>query len=157
MIIFLHASVGVTVGLLFLPRLIWRLINTEPEPDPAPNWQHLAAKGAHWALYFVLIAMPISGWFGFGIPVFKYFGTFEIPSFMGTGFFESAFATNLGFTFEVWEPPLDYFHKNIMGQKVLWVLILVHVGAALYHHFKMKDNTLKRMLPGGKTESDSNY
>lgn len=156
-IIFLHASVGITVGLLFLPRLIWRIFNVEPEPDPAPRWQHLAAKGAHWALYFVLIAMPLSGWFGFGIPVFKYFGTFELPSFMGTGFFESAFATKMGFTFEVWEPPIDYFHKNIMGQKVVWVLILVHVGAALYHHFNMQDNTLRRMLPGSKPEPSKQH
>lgn len=148
-VIYLHASLGITVGVLFLPRLIWRQINPEPELDPAPKWQHRAAKSAHWALYFVLIAMPLTGWFGFGIPWFEYFGMFEIPSFLGTGIFETPLVTNLGLTFEEWEAPLDYFHKNIMGQKVLILLLLVHIGAALYHHFGAKDDTLRRMLPGG--------
>ena len=151
-VVFIHASLGITVGLLFLPRLIWRMKNVEPLADPAPHWQHLAAKCAHWALYFALIAMPLTGWFGLGIPSFKFYGLFDVPSFLGTGIFESSFVTNMGLTFEEWEAPLDYFHKNIMGQKVLWVLILVHAGAALYHHFAMKDNTLKRMWPGGKPD-----
>lgn len=110
----------------------------------------MAAKAAHWMLYFVLIAMPITGWFGFGIPTFKYFGTFELPSFLGTGFFDLPFIANSGQTFDVWEPPLDYFHKNIMGRWVLWILILVHVSAALYHHFVQRDNTLRKMVPGMK-------
>lgn len=149
-VVYLHASLGITVAVLFLPRLIWRIKNIEPRPDPAPKWQHIAAKAAHWALYFVFIAMPLSGWLGFGVPSLTFYGMFDIPSFMGTGIFDWSVIANTGLTFEEWEKPLDYFHKNIMGQKILWMLILVHVGAALYHHFGLKDKTLKRMWPGGK-------
>ncbi len=58
----------------------------------------------------------------------------------------------LGLTFEVFEVPFDFFHKQIGGAWLVWMLIAVHVGAAVYHHRVLKDNTLRRMLPGTKVE-----
>jgi|SaaInlV_100m_DNA_5_1039725.scaffolds.fasta_scaffold02841_5 cytochrome b561 len=146
----LHAMFGLTVGILFLPRLIWRLINVEPEHDPAPHWQHLASKIAHWILYLFIFAMPLTGWLGFGMPAVNFYGLFDIPTLNGTGFFESSFAENMGLVFEEWEKPIDFVHVNILGRLFVWMLILVHVAAALYHHFVQKDNTLRKMVPGMK-------
>lgn len=143
-----HTMVGTTVLLLFLPRLIWRKCNPEPDPDPAPHWQHMAAKASHFALYFILIAAPLSGWLGTGGRQVNMFGLFGVTTFRGSGFFESSFALERGITFEEFEIPVDFFHKHIMGDWVIWMLISVHVAAALYHHFVQKDNTLRRMLPG---------
>ena len=144
----IHTMCGTTVLLLFLPRLIWKIINPEPHPDPAPRWQHLAAKASHFALYFVLIAAPLSGWLGTGGRQVNFFGLFSVPTFRGTGFFDSSFAIERGITFQEFEIPVDFFHKQIMGEWVVWMLISVHVGAALYHHFVQRDNTLRRMAPG---------
>jgi cytochrome b561 len=146
----IHTMLGTTVLLLFLPRLVWKLLNPEPHPDPAPQWQLLAAKFSHFALYFILIAAPLSGWLGTGGRQVNMFGLFGIPTFRGSGFFESTFATSRYITFPEWEIPVDFFHKQIMGEWVVWMLIAVHVAAALYHHFAQKDNTLRRMLPGIK-------
>ncbi len=146
----IHTMLGTTVLILFLPRLIWKLSNPEPEPEPAPRWQLLAAKASHFALYFVLIAAPLSGWLGTGGRQVNFFGLFGIPTFRGSGFFESSFAIERGITFEVWEIPVDFFHKQIMGEWVVWILIMIHLCAALYHHFGQKDNTLRKMIPGVK-------
>lgn len=146
----IHTMLGTTVLVLFLPRLIWKLCNPEPHPDPAPQWQLLSAKASHFALYFVLIAAPLSGWLGTGGRLVNFFGLFSIPTFRGSGFFESAFAMERGIIFQEFEIPVDFFHKQIMGEWFVWMLISVHVAAALYHHYKQHDNTLRRMVPGMK-------
>lgn len=53
----------------------------------------------------------------------------------------------LGVTFEQWEVPFDYFHYNIAGSFLFWMIIAVHAAAAIYHHYVEKDDVLKRMLP----------
>ena len=54
----------------------------------------------------------------------------------------------LGLTFEQIEEPIDFFHKEVRGARVAWMLIAIHVAAALYHHFVMRDRTLTRMVRG---------
>ena len=56
----------------------------------------------------------------------------------------------LGLTFEEWEKPIDFFHKEIMGAWLVWMLIVGHAGAALYHHVKLKDRTLVKMTGGSR-------
>ena len=146
----LHMMFGMTVLLLFLPRLIWKLINPNPRLDPAPRWQHLAAKSVHWALYGILILAPITGWLGTGGRSVNMFGLFELPTFRGTDLFSWLIEDKLGMTFQEWEGPVDFIHKQILGKWVVWILIAAHVGAALYHHYVQKDNTLRRMLPFGR-------
>lgn len=141
----LHLSIGVTIGVIVILRILWKISNRSPQPVPGPKMQQMAAKLGHLALYAVMIIMPITGYLGTGANV-EYFFLFDITSFKDTEFF----ANNFGFdmTFEEFEKPLDYIHKEILGALVVWLLILGHVAAALYHHFVKQDRTLKRMTSG---------
>ena len=50
-----------------------------------------------------------------------------------------------GISFETFENPIDFIHKEVLGAWLVWMLIAGHVMAALYHHFVRKDRTLKKM------------
>jgi len=47
---------------------------------------------------------------------------------------------------ETFEKPIDFVHKN-SGAYLVWVLVLLHAGAALFHHYVKRDDVLRRMLP----------
>ncbi|HEY2032081.1 MAG TPA: cytochrome b [Rhizomicrobium sp.] len=142
----IHKSIGLTVLMLSVLRLVWRLVNPVP-PLPAGMNPVLkfAAHASHFLLYFLIIAIPLSGWalastsrLGFAT---KYFGLFNWPSI--------GFIANM---------PLD--QKNPLRHDfgaihmyLAWsaiVLIVIHVSAALWHQFFRRDDVLKRMLPGTK-------
>lgn len=140
----IHVAVGFSVIVWASFRIVWRLMNTQPKMPVMPKWQLNTAHGMHWVLYFFMFAMPISGWFGFGGSID--YGIFQIPTFRETGLGQwilELFNTE----WDVWEKKWDFFHKDVSGALVLWVLIAMHAGAALYHHFVQKDDTLTRMLP----------
>lgn len=130
----LHKSFGLTVLALSFIRLLWRLFSTTPEITAnTPKWQEWIAKLTHGLLYLLLFAMPISGWLynsAAGFPL-KYFGLFKLPKLSG------------------YDPQL----KQLAGDAhetffyILALLMLMHAGAALKHHYLDKDNTLTRMLP----------
>ena len=72
----LHKSIGLTVLALMILRLAWRLGHTPPALPPMPRWQAIAAKCTHWALYILVVGMPLTGYLGSvysGFPV-KFFG-----------------------------------------------------------------------------------
>ncbi len=130
----LHKSFGLTVLALTVIRLSWRLFSVTPDTVPnTPVWQEWIAKLVHAALYVLLFAMPISGWLynsAAGFPL-KYFGLFSLPKLSG------------------YDPQLKELaresHETIFY--IMAVLLLMHAGAALKHHYLDKDNTLTRMLP----------
>lgn len=140
----LHLSVGVTIAVFVVLRVIWKLMNKRPDDVPASALEHKAAHATHWVLYAVMIIMPITGYLGTGAPT-EYFFLFDIPKFEETAIFQTLVADGLGLTFKQWEQPLDFVHKN-GGAYFVWVLIAVHVGAALYHHVVRRDVVLKRMI-----------
>lgn len=142
----LHKSFGLTILVFAILRLIWRFSNPSPKPDPASRLEHLGAKLAHGTLYFWMITMPITGYVANGGGT-NFFGLFDIPSFRRTEIYDVLVTQGMGIDFRTFEAPLDRFHKQISGQLLLWMLILLHVSAALYHHFWKKDQTLVRMLP----------
>lgn len=148
-----HTMFGLTAGLLVLPRLIWRWFNIVPADEPGPRWQHLAAKYAHWALYFFIIALPLSGWLGYGGRSVNFFWLFDIPTFRTTELFQWLVVGQMGLDFNTFEAPIDYFHKAIAGRWLAWMLIAVHVVAALYHHYQLRDNTLIKMIPFGRVNN----
>lgn len=143
----LHLSFGVTIGVFVLLRVLWKLGNPGPRLEPGGRWEHVAAKGGHLALYFFMIAMPVTGYLGTGAET-HYFFTFKLPKFEDTALYDSLVAGMLGMSFEQFEEPIDFIHKDIGGALLVWILIAIHISAALYHHFVKRDRTLKRMLPG---------
>ncbi len=131
----LHKSLGLSIFFLVWLRIGVRFTQVTPA-DIGAGWQQKAAKLIHLGLYAVMIAMPITGMLAsqfFGKPV-SWFGVFELPMLVSE-------SKDLG---EV----LEEVHET--GFIALLVLLTAHVGAALYHHFILKDDVLKRMLPWGK-------
>ena len=131
----IHRSIGAVVLLLTVMRLIYRLGHPAPPlPADMPQWQRSAARFTHWALYVLLIAQPIAGWIAtsaYRAPIL-FFWLFELPPIWKEDrpFSEAMFI----------------FHRS-MGVFIA-ALITVHIAAALYHHFVLKDGVLKRMVSG---------
>ncbi|HEY0924331.1 cytochrome b [Rheinheimera pacifica] len=145
----LHLSFGVTIAVLVALRVYWRLTNPQPQPEPGSALMHKAAHLGHIALYGVLIVMPLTGYLGTGVAT-EYFFLFDIPKFADTWLFQTVVANGMGLSFEQFEAPMDFIHKQ-GGAYVVWLLILGHAGAAFYHHLKLKDRTLLKMLGPKKT------
>ena len=141
----LHLSIGITIAVVVVLRIIWKIMNRSPDPQPGSRLEHLAAKLGHLALYAVMIIMPITGYLGTGVNT-EYFFLFDITGFKETELFISGYGQTM--TFKEFEKPLDFIHKDVMGAWVVWLLILGHIAAALYHHMVKKDRTLKRMTSG---------
>ncbi len=127
-----HKSIGLTLLALLLLRLAWRLSNPSPEfPATMPRWQRLAARITHWALYVLLLWMPITGWLAHsasGIPL-KWFNWFKVPRLADKD-------TELK---QLAEQMHDW------GVWLLFFLFIAHVAAALKHHVLDRDDTLRRM------------
>ena len=91
-----------------------------------------------------MIVMPVTGYIGTGVNT-EYFFIFDILKFEDTQLFVSLISDRLGITFKEFEEPIDLIHKEILGAWVVWLLILGHILAALYHQFFKKDRTLYKM------------
>jgi len=139
----IHWVLGVTIGFLVLPRLLWRLFGTRPAPLSGSRVELLAADVAHWALYALLIVMPLSGYMNTYDPTD--FGVFVIPAFKDTALF-GWISSTFGVSWPEIEKPMEAIHR-FTGKWIGWSLVAVHVGAALLHHFVRKDAVLARMLP----------
>ena len=129
-----HKWAGVTIFLLVLFRLLWRLTHHPPAP-PAdmPAWQRVAAEAAHWLLYVLMIAIPLSGWLMSSAKGFQtvYFGVLPLPDLLAKN-------KELGETLTSVHQALNF---TLAG------LVPIHAGAALKHHFMDRDGVLARMLP----------
>jgi cytochrome b561 len=130
----LHKSIGITILVLAILRLIWRALNpVPPMPLNTPLWQRLAGRVSHFALYALLLLMPIFGWLmssARNFPV-SWFGAVTLPDMIGPS-----------------EQAYRFFHEgHEFLARVLFVLALLHIAAALKHHFIDRDDVLLRMLP----------
>lgn len=131
----LHKSVGLTILVLTLARLAWRLANPAiPLPAETPRWQKMAARTTHVLFYVVLLALPMTGWLASsaGGRAIEWFGLFQWPLLPVGGGREAAGAF------------MD-IHRAVV--KSLYILIALHVLGALKHHFINRDNVLHRMIP----------
>lgn len=141
-----HKAVGLSVLILLAIRVYWRATNPVPKVlDNLPMWQVQASRVSHFLLYFFMLAMPVSGYVGNDAGVS--YGIFHVTAFMDTGFANWIFNT-FGITYQQFEVPFEAFHYHIAGPFIIWILVLLHASAAIYHHAILKDNVLKRMLPG---------
>ena len=139
----IHWVLGVLVGVIVLPRLLWRLLNIQPDDVPGSKAEHLLAHIAHWGLYALLIILPLTGYLGTSLGTD--FGIFTIPTFKDTALFAWMMDT-YGITWEEFESPMDVVH-HFLGKWVAWGVVLLHVVAAFYHHWVRRDEVLTRMLP----------
>lgn len=130
-----HKATGITVLVLTAGRVLWRLLNPPP-PLPAAlrGWHRNAAHATHAAFYALLVLLPLSGWaFVSGAATRRpltWFGLFDIP------YLPVSRAVG-GIAKEAHE---------IMGFTML-ALVVIHIAAALWHHFRLRDTVLARMLP----------
>lgn len=137
----LHKSFGISVLVLTVLRLAWRLANPRPSLPPGmPGWQRFAAKGTHWAFYGFLLASPLLGWAlvsasSLNIPT-VIFGLVPLPHLD----FISASPDK-----QALEGLFEELHE--ISANGMALLFAVHVGAALYHHLRLRDSVLLKMLP----------
>ena len=143
--LYLHLSFGITVAVFVALRIIWKSMNKTPDDVPGSSkFEHFAAHSMHWVLYAVMIIMPITGYMGTKLDT-NFFFLFDIPKFNDTPLYSLIVEQWLQTDWESFEPVMDAIHKN-GGAYVVWALIAIHAGAALYHHFVRKDDVLKRMI-----------
>jgi len=129
-----HYMLGLTVFILVWLRLFAHFLGKTPEIIPAPaKWQVKISKAVFIAFYVLMIGMPLTGWLilSFKGKIIPYFG-FELPALAGP-------SKNMeDFTEEIHE----------IAATVGYFLVGIHASAALFHHYIVKDNTLKRMWRG---------
>jgi cytochrome b561 len=132
----IHADIGYVVLLLMALRLIWRAINPRPKlPAGTPRWERVLAHINQGALYIVTIVVALLGWAHSGAHKPDYadwFGLFRVPQFTS----ENRDNARL---FENWHIYLAY---------VLIAMIVLHIAAALNHHFLKRDRVMLRMVDG---------
>jgi cytochrome b561 len=141
----LHKSIGITLGLIILVRLLWRWTHRVPPlPETVPAWQRVSAKISHFLLYACMVVMPVSGYLGSSFTKFPivYWG-YKLP--------------NWG-----WESPAL---KDLMSQIhlctviVFGTLIAIHICGALKHLLINRDGVFQRMWFGQREEPlpDTNF
>jgi cytochrome b561 len=131
-----HKAIGVSILLLSLLRLFWRLGHKPPPlPDTIPGWQVGLGKFVHFLFYFLIIAVPLSGWLMASAhpkaPPVDFFGLFNVTMPIGK---DEGLA---GIGYEVHE----------ILTKPLFVLILLHIVGALKHQFADRLPFIQRMWP----------
>jgi cytochrome b561 len=128
-----HFMLGLSVLAFAVLRVLIRLRNPTPAIIPAPPaWQEILAKVMHIALYALMLGMPLAGWLILSAEAqpIPFFGL-ELPALIGP---DKALAKSI-----------EEVHETV--GLVGYYLIGLHALAGLYHHYMVKDNTLKRMLP----------
>jgi len=129
-----HESLGLTVFILALLRLVWRL--SHPPPPPSRDLTRLEIIGStavHWLLYALILAMPVSGYLFVVAGDFPltYFGLADAPRLVA----KSKALSDLAET------------THLTLQYAIYALALMHAGAALHHYFFRRNDVLYRMLP----------
>jgi len=134
----IHKSIGMTILLLSLLRLGWRLGHRPPPlPTTVKRWEKGLAHAVHWIFYALIILIPLSGWiFTSASPKrhpLTYFGLFPLPMFPVS---QNKAISNA------------WADRHELMAYLLITLLLLHIAGALKHRFVDRDRTLDRMLPG---------
>jgi cytochrome b561 len=130
-----HKSIGLTVFGLALVRIAVRWRRGAPPLVPGlPAWQRVAARTSHYSLYVLIVLVPLIGWAATSAccaPV-NWFWTVPLTLPIGGGMDRAK--------------QIFPFHYALAF--TLTGLVIIHLSAALHHHFVRRDETLRRMLPG---------
>lgn len=134
-----HKSIGISILALSIFRLVWRLLNPPPAlPETIPALQRILAHLGHWALYALMLGLPLSGWL-----MVSAMQKYPI-SFFGLGtapFLPMPALANP----EAAAKQLAEMHELLANGCI--ALLALHIGAALQHQFFRKDGLLWRILP----------
>ena len=137
-----HKWAGISIFLLVWVRLAWRLLNPPPAyASSMPRLLQALAHAGHFALYALMIVIPLSGWLmssAKGVQT-VWFGVLPIPDLLSRD-------KELGHLLEEVHSLLNWG---------LMALVVGHIGAALKHHFIDRDDTLTRMLPHTPSQGTS--
>jgi cytochrome b561 len=128
-----HKWIGVTIFMLVLIRVAWRLTHRPPPLPSMPAWQHAAASASHGLLYLLTLAVPLVGWLFSSASGFQtvYFGLVPLPDLIGKH----------RETAELFKAAHWYLNLTML------TVVVLHVVAALKHHYVDRDHVLARMLP----------
>jgi len=140
----LHKSFGFIILALSLLRLVWRLSHKAPAlPKDMKPFEKWGAKLSHIGFYVLMIGIPLSGWVMVSASTTrittKIFKTIKVPDFPGVT------------RSEYMETLTENVHEKMAI--LIALLLLLHIGAALKHHFVDKDDVLTRMVPRLKGRS----
>lgn len=132
----IHKMIGITVLALVILRLFWRWINIQPSySSTLPSFYKIIVRLAHYAIYLVIFLMPLSGWV-------MSTASGHIPHF-----FADIYLPMPGISLNEQLAGQMYQVHNFLAIALI-ALISVHIVAALFHHFILRDNVLTRILPG---------
>jgi cytochrome b561 len=127
-----HEWAGALVLVLAVPRLLWRLVHGAPPAEPGPRWMIWLGEAMHWVLYLYIFAQPLLGLValnaGGHLLALPSLGI-ELPALVGP------------------DPALKATAKEVhetLGT-AFYLVIGLHAMAALFHHYMLGDNTLRRM------------
>ncbi len=130
-----HFTMGMAVLALIWLRVLARTLHATPPITPAPpGWQALPGRLVHGVLYALMFGLPLLGWLALsakGAPITLLWGL-QLPQILAENRDNSRWLKDL--------------HET--GATAGYVLVALHAGAALLHHYVIRDNTLLRMLPG---------
>lgn len=126
-----HKSVGFLILVAVALRLSWRLAFVRLPEAPGPKWQQRFARYTHYALYLLMFMIPLSGWAmssAKGFPV-SVFGWFVLPDIAPV------------------DKSIGHFFYEVHEYTAYTLIALssLHILAALYHQFKLKDGLMRRM------------
>ncbi len=135
-----HMALGMTVLILTILRILWRIMHKPPAPNPDhAKWERVLASVIHKLLYFLMIGLPLTGYLlvqtGQGGWPINMFGIFDFPGLSVARDHD---------THEVFEG----FH--LVFGNVMLALFLLHVAGAWKHQLLDRDGTILRMLPFGR-------
>ena len=127
-----HKWLGITVLALVLLRAMWRLTHRPPPLPAMPAWQTFGAKFGHGLLYALMFAIPLSGWLFSSASGYQvvYLKLLPLPNLIAKN--------------KLLAETLHQIHENFAW--LMFYVLLLHVAAALKHHFFDRHDTLRRML-----------
>lgn len=144
----MHKSVGITILLLTVARIIWRAMNPPPDlPDDMNGMEKTASHLVHLGFYGLMILLPLTGWLYSSVSV-----KLDVPTvlYFAVSWPDVPFVE--GLKTETASGVVNFVHS-----KLAWVtlaLLALHVAGAVKHELSAEEGVLKRMLPGlfGKTD-----
>lgn len=144
----MHKSIGITILLLTVARIIWRVMNRPPAlPDEMNGLEKTASHLVHFGFYGLMIALPLTGWLYSSVSVKLDVPTvlYGVISWPDVPFVE-------GLKTEAASGTVNFIHSKLAW--VVLALLGLHVAGAIKHEFSTEEGVLKRMIPGlfGKAE-----